>query len=108
MTREPFRRRAMRRVSAKRARMMEVRASVVLDLMLDRGPDCEARVDGVCSDQATDAHELLRRSQGGSPIEPKNIILVCRSCHRWIHDHPAAAVKAGLLKRSWEADNDGD
>lgn len=45
-----------------------------------------------------DVHELMPRSAGGSITERDNCIAVCRTCHRWIHEHPAASRRLGLLK----------
>jgi hypothetical protein len=49
-------------------------------------------------DAPDDVHELLPRSAGGSITERANCIAVCRTCHRWIHEHPAASRRLGLLK----------
>lgn len=46
-----------------------------------------------------DPHHVLRRSQGGLDT-PENLILLCRSCHDWVHAHPALSVERGLLRRS--------
>lgn len=42
-------------------------------------------------------HHLLPRSAGG-PNTAENLIPVCFTCHRWIHDHPAASYEAGWLR----------
>jgi hypothetical protein len=54
----------------------------------------------VCDGRAVDIHEPLTRARGGSILDPKNTMAVCRSCHTWIHDNPENATKLGLLKRS--------
>ena len=64
-----------------------------------RGTRCQANLS-VCTKVATDMHEILRRSQGGSATDPDNILLVCRECHRWITDNPDEAIELGLAKSS--------
>ena len=51
-----------------------------------------------CGGLAVDLHEPLTRARGGSILDPANTVAVCRSCHDWIHDHPTAATKVGLLR----------
>lgn len=43
-------------------------------------------------------HHRVRRSQCGGN-EPQNLITLCATCHRWVHDHPYAANQLGLLLR---------
>ena len=50
-----------------------------------------------CLRRATDVHEILPRSAGGSISEPGNLLRVCRFCHEWVHEHPAEAREIGLL-----------
>ena len=45
--------------------------------------------------KATDCHEVLRRSQGGSITDPANLRLLCRPCHRWLTEHPRQAIAEG-------------
>jgi len=49
-----------------------------------------------------DVHELIRRSQGGSILDEKNVLAVCRKCHDRIGREPALAVDLGLAKWSWD------
>ena len=91
----------LRAASAKRQAVLRERRKVIETLLVERGPECEARLDG-CDGRAVDCHELLRRSQGGSLTDPENLLLLCRSCHRWVTEHPADAVAAGLARWSWE------
>jgi hypothetical protein len=51
-----------------------------------------------CGGLAVDLHEPLTRARGGSILDPDNTVAVCRSCHEWVHDHPKAATKVGLLR----------
>lgn len=61
---------------------------------------CAAALPG-CQGRAVHPHHRKRRSQGGDDSQ-RNVISVCASCHRWIHEHPAAAYSRGLLVHSWE------
>ena len=49
-----------------------------------------------------DVHELIRRSQGGSILDEKNLLCVCRPCHTRIGNHPQLAFDLGLARHSWE------
>lgn len=51
---------------------------------------------------ATDVHELIRRSQGGSILDAANVIAVCRPCHDRIGRFPALAFELGLAKEGWK------
>ena len=44
-----------------------------------------------------EAHEPAKRSQGADSTNPDECICLCRTHHRWVHDHPAAATILGLL-----------
>ncbi len=92
----------LRAVSTKRQAVNRERREVIEALLAERGLGCEARLDG-CDGRAVDCHEVLRRSQGGSLTDPGNLLLLCRSCHRWVSEHPADATAAGLARWSWEA-----
>ena len=88
----------IRPVSARRRRANVERRRVVAELMLTRGPLCQAQIAAVCINIAVDAHEVLTRARGGSITDPANILLVCRTCHRWIGDNPDAATERGLIR----------
>lgn len=49
-----------------------------------------------------DVHEIIRRSQGGSILDEKNVLAVCRKCHNRIGRQPALAFELGLAKHGWE------
>lgn len=49
-----------------------------------------------------DVHEIVRRSQGGSILDAKNVLAVCRKCHNRIGREPALAFELGLAKHGWE------
>jgi len=51
-----------------------------------------------CNGLAVELHEPLTRARGGSILDPANTVAICRSCHDWVHDHPEAATKIGLLR----------
>lgn len=111
----------LRRVSKKRASIQGARRKLVREQLALR-PQCEAGepihlyyVDHFgrafawekfktdrCQGRATDIHEPLMRSRGGSIVDVGNTISVCRRCHDWIHGNPEAATEVGLLKNSWE------
>lgn len=59
-----------------------------------------------CGESADDVHEPKFRSRGGAVTDPVNAVPVCRTCHDWIHEHPAAARKLKLARNSW--DDGGD
>jgi hypothetical protein len=43
-------------------------------------------------------HEVLRRGQGGSPVDRSIITLICQTpCHDWIHANPEQARQDGWL-----------
>lgn len=67
---------------------------MLVDIRYERGGMCEFKG---CKSEASDGHEPLTRARQGSITDPKNIRLVCRVHHRWIHDHPAEATAEGWL-----------
>lgn len=56
-----------------------------------------------CTRYADDANEVLTRARGGSITDAANIRPGCRSCHEWLHHHPAEAHDLGLMPHAWEA-----
>jgi hypothetical protein len=53
-----------------------------------------------------DVHEIVQRSVRPSAwLEPDLCVLLCRTHHSALDDHPAAAIRLGLLANSWHADN---
>ena len=95
--------RSMRPVSLRRQRENRIRARLRAGL---GAVACEARIEGVCTGMAQDWHERLSRARGGSIIDPENRVLLCRRCHEWVTTHPARATELGLLRHSWEANDD--
>lgn len=39
----------------------------------------------LCRQQGTDVHEIIPRSHGLRSLTSKNMILLCRGCHSWVH-----------------------
>ena len=91
----------LRRQSSKKKAENAARRKLRADLVLQRGPYCEARTPE-CTGSAHDMHETILRSQGGSATDETNILLVCRSCHTYIHQHPAESYDQGWLRHGWE------
>ena len=82
--------------------MAEQRARQELVLkVLSEHPDCQVRVRG-CEGQAVDVHEPRTRGRGGSHLDERNTLAVCRACHRWVHQNPGEATRLRFLIHSWE------
>ena len=111
----------LRKVSKKRQKIQGQRRNLVREQLAVR-PFCEAgesiyawqqntygtayaqekRRTDRCQGRATDIHEPLQRSAGGSILDVDNTIAVCRRCHDWIHGHPDVSKSLGLLRNSWD------
>jgi 5-methylcytosine-specific restriction endonuclease McrA len=63
---------------------------------------CVAALPG-CHGRAVHVHHRKPRGRGGSDAAA-NLAALCASCHRWIHEHPAAANARGWLLHSWETE----
>lgn len=106
------RRRRIKGRSEKKKARDEVRAEVLVDLLLERGNECEIQAptttdrNGVvthsCRGVATDGHEKLPRSAGGDPADPDNILLCCRQCHDYVHLHPEESRRKGWMLSRYE------
>lgn len=46
---------------------------------------------------ASEVHERIKRSRGGSTTDATNVMATCRPCHEFTEAHPQAAQNAGLL-----------
>ena len=46
--------------------------------------------------RTVDIHELINRSQGGSILDGRNLLAVCRECHTRITTEPKEAERLGL------------
>lgn len=55
-----------------------------------------------CGRRSTEVHEKLKRSRGGSILDPENVLALCHSCHRFTESEPRLATLAGMLTPSWE------
>jgi 5-methylcytosine-specific restriction endonuclease McrA len=99
----------MRRRSAKKEAEYRLRRPLVARLLEER-PWCEAcpvfaEHDAVVTYSrrpSQDIHEIVRRSQGGSILDEKNLLAVCRPCHTRIGNYPQLAFDLGLARRGWE------
>ena len=65
---------------------------------------CQRRLDVDISEErnATQVHH--KHGRRGALLTDESLwVAVCSDCHRWIHDHPAAATLLGLLapKGQW-------
>ena len=60
---------------------------------------CEAKITGVCTGYAQDAHHIHARGRGG-PLVPGEggLLSTCRNCHTAIHARPREARELGLLR----------
>lgn len=88
----------MRHRSTKRAALYRNQRIPLVKELLERRPICER-----CSSaRSTDVHEIKSRARGGSLTDVDNLAALCRPCHTWITDHPAAATLEGWLKHSWD------
>lgn len=54
-----------------------------------------------CTEQATDMHHLLMRSQGGTHTVA-NLRHLCRRCHDRIHANPDDSYASGWLRHNWQ------
>lgn len=105
---KPKPRKALRAVSKKRTRENRERRQILHDRYgtHPRCAGCEplARL-GVtsattgCTGWASDGHEIVRRSRGGSITDPDNILPLGRGCHDYVTLHDDVAVAAGLSAR---------
>jgi 5-methylcytosine-specific restriction protein A len=52
---------------------------------------------------ATDVHHRIARGMGGTSDPERHhitrLVSLCRSCHRWVHDHPTDATREGWTVR---------
>jgi len=53
-----------------------------------------------------DGHEPLSRARGGNPLDPDEVVTVCRGHHDHIHAHPEESAALGLLEHSWDERED--
>jgi len=99
--RSGLKRTRIRRTSKKKQAENRARKPFLMELERIRGNLCEAQ--GQASDQCqgiwSDGHEIVKRSAGGDPLNPNNVLLICRLCHDWIEANPALARERGLARK---------
>ena len=103
----------LKKRSKKQDELYEKRRPFVAE-MLSKHPWCQAcpvfaEHDGkvvYTRRPSRDVHELVRRSQGGSIIDERNCIAVCRPCHRRIGENPELAFTLGLARKGYERDRE--
>lgn len=94
--------------SVKRIAEAPKRRAVKALAMMRADGRCEARdlVPHECYGPL-DAHELVPRSEyPGGHLDQRNVIIICRTAHDWAHDNPAKAYLCGLLRHSWDGNDD--
>lgn len=52
-----------------------------------------------CGGSGYEVHHRMRRREGGH--DPRNLVLLCRTCHSWAHGNPDAAKEAGFIVPPW-------
>lgn len=99
-------RKRIKSVSSKRAKELAMYRKIKAKLFKDK-PDCQACPRfGYMPIPATDIHHFAGK-QGKLLCHERFFILVCRGCHRAIHDHPAIARELGLLAPIGQFNNQG-
>lgn len=99
----------MRYRSRKKEEEYKIRRPLVARLLTEK-PLCEAcpvfaehdKKNIYRRNKSSDIHEIIRRSQGGSILDEKNLLAVCRPCHNRIGNNPQLAFDLGLAKHGWE------
>jgi len=100
----------MRHRSKKKEQEYKLRRPLV-ERLLSEKPWCEACPVFAAHDEkvtyvrkrSVDVHELVRRSQGGSILDEKNLMCVCRECHHRIGNYPQLAFDLGLAKHAYDS-----
>ena len=99
--RSGLKRTRIKRTSSKKQAEIRARKPFLIELERVRGNLCQAQ--GLASDECqgiwSDGHEIVKRSAGGDPLDPDNVLLVCRRCHMWIEANPALARERGLARK---------
>ena len=109
MKRTPLKRKSKKIADRDRLRAVLVSEELVKRPWCEAGGQVRLASDGKCGHlqrrPASELHEPKTRARGGSILNRANTVSICRECHTWVHDHPAAAHEAGLLKHSWEVED---
>jgi hypothetical protein len=102
----------MRHRSKKKEAEYRLRRPLVARLLEERQA-CEACLVFAAHDgkamyvrgRSVDVHEVQSRGRGGSILDERNLMTVCRPCHTRITGHPLEASLLGLLLPSWATDD---
>lgn len=86
---------ASRKSQNKRRTTGVTRSALRLSLVAARGSCCQFPD---CTEVFSDMHEVLSRGRGGSPVDPENILLLCREHHHTVTVNPSMAEAAGLSR----------
>lgn len=99
-----MKRRPIRPVSERRLAERNERAAVREQTLSRAGFRCEAPgAFGLRCAGVLDVHETYPRgSNPGSHLDPSVTMVLCRTHHRYVTDHPQEAHDAGLRHWSWE------
>lgn len=81
------------KVSEKRKEINEEYFKLVEQFKHDN-PNCKARINEYCTKLTDDPHHS--RGRGAYLLDVSTWIPVCRSCHKYIEQHPVDAMKRGL------------
>ena len=90
----------MRQQSTEARRIARIRAQMAREKRESGHVMCQWPAG--CNQRWTDQNEILSRARGGSPIDPGNIIDLCREHHSWLTTHPREAHEMGLQPHGWE------
>jgi hypothetical protein len=63
-------------------------------------PEITRHYRGTCWGEATEVHERKKRSQGGSLIDPVNLMSACSPCNGWVENFPDLAEELGCVVKS--------
>ncbi len=87
----------MKRISDKRRRQLALERELKVKLMERCHGRCE-KCRKLPDFRGLDKHEIVRRSQGGDPLDPKNCLMLCRPCHNF-ETFGVKEVKADTRRR---------
>ena len=91
---------------SKKRQKLNVARRIFVKRILEERSNCEAQIPGVCSNWATDVHEIMTRARGGSLLDEFNVLALCRRCHSFITENPAFAQEHGFIVHSWATSAD--
>ncbi|HEY3484295.1 MAG TPA: hypothetical protein VGK49_02875 [Ilumatobacteraceae bacterium] len=95
----------LRKMSAKRARLLKLRRAVRAEVLERDGFTCQARevLPDIACEGRLDVHELVRRSQWSEGwLYAPNCKTVCRAHHEFVTARPEVGHAVGLVIWSWE------